>query len=96
VWLPGDGKVYVGGHFAKTIYRTGTSSSAVAATCVAAIDPATGLPDPNFTPKIYTTYPGVWTFASTPNRLWVGGDFTGEQQNGSNNHRPYLAAYPGI
>jgi hypothetical protein len=96
VWLPGDGKVYVGGHFAQKIYRTGSSSSAVAATLVAAIDPATGLPDPTFTPKIYKSYPGVWALTSTTNRLWVGGDFTGEQQNGSNNHRPYLAAYPGI
>jgi hypothetical protein len=96
VWLPGDGKVYVGGHFGQQIYRTGSSSSAVTATLVAAIDPATGLPDPNFTPKIYKTYPGVWTLNSTPNRLWVGGDFTGELQNGVNNHKPYLAAYPGI
>jgi len=97
VWLPpGDGKVYVGGHFGQQIYRTGSSSSAVAATLVAAIDRATGLPDPNFTPKIYKTYPGVWTLNSTPNRLWVGGDFTGELQNGVNNHKPYLAAYPGI
>jgi PQQ-like domain len=96
VWLPGDGKVYVGGHFGQQIYRTGSASSAVAATLVAAIDPATGLPDPNFTPKIYKTYPGVWTLNSTPNRLWVGGDFTGELQNGVNNHKPYLAAYPGV
>jgi hypothetical protein len=28
--------------------------------------------------------------------LWVGGDFTGELKNGSNNHKPYLAAYPGV
>jgi hypothetical protein len=94
VWLPGDGKVYVGGHFGQQIYRTGPSGGAVAATLVAAIDPATGLPDPSFTPKIYTTYPGVWALTSTPNRLWVGGDFTGELQNGINNHQPYLAAYP--
>jgi hypothetical protein len=96
VWLPGDGKVYVGGHFGQQIYRTGSSSSAVAATLVAAIDPTTGLPDPTFTPKIYKTYPGVWALTSTPNRLWVGGDFTGELQNGANNHMPYLAAYPGV
>jgi len=96
VWLPGDGKVYVGGHFGQQIYRTGSSASAVPATLLAAIDPTTGLPDPNFTPKIYKTYPGVWTLTSTTNRLWVGGDFTGELQNGVNNHKPYLAAYPGV
>jgi hypothetical protein len=28
--------------------------------------------------------------------LWVGGDFTGELQNGTNNKQPYLAAYPGV
>jgi hypothetical protein len=32
---------------------------------------------------------------STSTELWVGGDFTGEQQNGVNNKKPYLAAYPG-
>jgi hypothetical protein len=95
VWLPGDGKVYVGGHFAQQIYRTGSSASAVPATLVAAVDLTTGLPDPSFTPRIYKTYPGVWTLTSTASRLWVGGDFTGERQNGVNNHKPYLAAYPG-
>ena len=93
VWLPGDGKVYMGGHFGQQIYRTGSSASAVAATLVAAVDLTTGLPDPSFTPRIYKTYPGVWTFTSARNRLWVGGDFTGELQNGKNNQKPYLAAY---
>jgi hypothetical protein len=50
----------------------------------------------SFTPKIYKTWPGCWTFTTTPQRLWVGGDFTGELQNGKNNKAPYLAAYPGI
>jgi hypothetical protein len=96
VWLPGDGKVYVGGHFGQQIYSTGSSSSAIAATVVAAIDLTSGLPDSTFTPKIYKTYPGCWTFTSTLGKLWVGGDFTGELKNGSNNHKPYLAAYPGV
>ena len=43
----------------------------------------------------YKAYPGVWTFTSTAGKLWVGGDFTGEQVNGNNNKKPYLAAYPG-
>ena len=96
VWLPGDGNVYVGGHFGQQIYSTGSSSSAISATLVAAVDLTTGLPDPSFTPKIFKTYPGCWTLTTTPGELWVGGDFTGELQNGANNHKPYLAAYPGV
>jgi hypothetical protein len=95
VWLPGDGKAYVGGHFGQTIYNTATPGKAVSATVVAAVDLATGQPDPTFTPRIYTLYPGCWTLTSTSTELWVGGDFTGEQQNGVNNKKPYLAAYPG-
>jgi len=96
VWLPGDGKVYVGGHFGQQIASTGSSQSAVPATLVAAVDLSTGLPDSSFTPKIYKTFPGVWTLNSSAGKLWVGGDFTGEKVNGVNNHKPYLAAYPGV
>jgi hypothetical protein len=96
VWLPGDGEVYLGGHFGQEIYSTGSPSNAIPVTVVAAVDLTTGLPDSTFTPKIYKTYPGCWTFTSTPGVLWVGGDFTGELKNGSNNHKPYLAAYPGV
>jgi PQQ enzyme repeat len=96
VFLAGDGKAYLGGHFGTSIYSTANSHNPVAVTVVAAVDMATGQPDPTFTPKFYKTYPGCWTFTSAANELWAGGDFTGEQQNGSNNHKPYLAAYPGI
>jgi hypothetical protein len=94
VWLAGEGKAYVGGHFGQTIYNTATRGNAIAATVVAAVDLTTGQPDPSFTPRIYKLYPGCWTFTSTSGALRAGGDFTGEQQNGANNHKPYLAAYP--
>jgi len=96
VFLAGDGNAYLGGHFGQTIYNVATSRTQVAVTVVAAVNITTGQPDPTFTPKIFKTYPGCWTFAGTPGELWVGGDFTGELQNGSNNHKPYLAAYPGV
>jgi hypothetical protein len=96
VFLAGDGKAYLGGHFGTSIYNTANYRNPVAVTVVAAVDMANGQPDPTFTPKIYKTYPGCWAFTSTPGRLWVGGDFTGELQNARNNHKPYLAAYPGI
>jgi hypothetical protein len=94
VWLPGDGKAYVGGHFGQQIASTASSKSAVPATLLAAVDLSTGLPDTSFSPRIYKTFPGVWTLNSTTGKLWVGGDFTGELANGVNNHKPYLAAYP--
>jgi hypothetical protein len=96
VYLPGDGKAYLGGHFGTSIFSTAPPRTVVAVTVVAAVDVSTGLPDPDFTPKIYKTYPGAWTFTSTPGELWVGGDFTGELQNGRNNKQPYLAAFPGV
>jgi hypothetical protein len=94
LWLPGDGRLYIGGHFGQQVWSSGSSQNAVPATVVASIDLATGRPLADFTPGIYKTYPGAWTFTSTSGKLWVGGDFTGEQVNGANNHRPYLAAYP--
>jgi hypothetical protein len=57
---------------------------------------ANGQIDPSWTPMLYKAYPGVWTFTSTDGKLWVGGDFTGEQVNGKNNKKPYLAAYPSL
>jgi hypothetical protein len=96
VFLAGDGKAYLGGHFGTSIYNVATSRTQVAVTVVAAVDMATGQPDPTFTPKIFKTYPGCWTFSATPGKLWAGGDFTGELQNARNNHKPYLAAYPGV
>src|SRR4051812_16625014 len=96
VWLPGDGKVYFGGHFGQSIWSGAVKQNVVTASVVASVFISTGQIDTSWTPKIYTTYPGCWTFTSTPQKLWVGGDFTGEQVNGVNNHKPYLAAYPGI
>lgn len=96
VYLAGDGKAYLGGHFGQSIYNVATSHTQVPVTVVAAVDVTNGQPDSAFTPKIYKTYPGCWTFTSLPGGpLWVGGDFTGELQNARNNHKPYLAAYPG-
>jgi hypothetical protein len=89
VWLPGNGRLYVGGHFGHPIWG-GTENTNL----VAAVFTSTGQADTSWTPKFYTSYPGVWALTSTVGRLWVGGDFTGEMQNGSNNHKPYLAAYP--
>jgi hypothetical protein len=93
VWLAGDGELYLGGHFAQQI-QSGTT--VVPVTVVAAVFAATGQIDSSFTPKIYKTYPGCWAIQSTPGKLWIGGDFTGELANGTNNHKPYLAAYPVI
>jgi hypothetical protein len=96
VFLPGDGKAYLGGHFGTSIFNTGTPWTQVAVTVAAAVDLSTGQPDPGFTPKFYKTYPGGWTYAAAGNKLWIGGDFTGEGQNGKNNKKPYLAAFPGV
>ena len=94
LWLPGDGRLYIGGHFGQQVWNSKNSQNPLPATVVASVDLATGQPEPDFTPGIYRTYPGAWTFTSTYGKLWVGGDFTGEQVNGANNHQPYLAAYP--
>jgi PQQ-like domain len=96
VWLPGDGKVYFGGHFGKSVWVRGEKQNAVPATVVASVFISTGQIDASWTPKIYHVYPGCWTFTSAGRKLWVGGDFTGEQVNGSNNHKPFLAAYPRV
>ena len=94
--LPGDGRVYIGGHFGSSIWRGFFPQNPVDAGVVAAVFTSNGQIDTAFTPKIYKSYPGCWVITSTPGKLWVGGDFTGEQANGRNNHKPYLAAYPGI
>ncbi|HEX3223713.1 MAG TPA: hypothetical protein VHR35_14190 [Nocardioides sp.] len=96
VWLPGDGKVYYGGHFGQEIWSGFAKQNVVTASVVASVFISTGQIDTSWTPKIYHTYPGCWTFTSTAARLWVGGDFGGEQVNGMNNKKPFLAAYPGV
>jgi hypothetical protein len=96
VFLAGDGNAYLGGHFGTSIFNIANYRNPVAVTVVAAVNMATGQPDPTFTPKIYHTYPGCWTFTVADGKLWAGGDFTGERANSKNNHKPYLAAYPGI
>jgi hypothetical protein len=95
VWLPGDGRVYYGGHFGAGVWSQGNPGLEVDdARMLVSVSIATGLPQSDWTPYLYTSYPGVWCFTSTPGKLWVGGNFTGEQVNGANNHQPYVAAYP--
>jgi hypothetical protein len=94
VGLPGDGRVYFGGHFGIPVVSSVAPNTEVNARLVTAVFTATGLVDDAWTPWLYNAYPGVWTFAATSGKLWVGGDFTGEQVNGKNNHMPYVAAYP--
>jgi hypothetical protein len=96
VWLPGDGKVYYGGHFGQEIWTGALRQNVITASVVASVFTGTGQIDRSWTPKIYQTYPGCWTFTSTGQKLWVGGDFGGEQVNGTNNKMPFLAAYPGV
>jgi hypothetical protein len=96
VLLSGDDEVYFGGDFAKEIWSGFAKQNVVNASVVAAVFTATGQVDTAFTPRIYKTSPGCWTLTATPGKLWVGGDFTGEQVNGQNNHKPYLAVYPGL
>lgn len=96
IHLGDDGEVYLGGHFAISMYNTATPGTSVPVTVLAAVVLDTGQPDPDFNPRIYKTYPGAWALTDTPGRLWIGGDFTGELQNGKNNKLPYLAAYPSV
>jgi PQQ-like domain len=84
-----DGLVYVGGHFGR--YVGGVTN---VRSLLAAVNRTTGLTDPNFAPKLYTSYPGVWALAASPSTLYAGGNFTGVQgANGYNNHVPYFAAF---
>jgi len=92
--LPGDGRVYLGGHFGRKIWTD--SKDPVEASDVAAAFTATGQIDRTWTPRIYRVYPGTWALTSTAGRLWVGGDFAGQQADGVNNQLPYLAAYPRV
>ena len=102
--LGNDGRLYFGGHFAHWVqsgYATFNPRNPVSVTNVAALFTATGQIDPDFTPRIYKPYPGVWTISATAGRLWVGGDFKGEgvpRNSGGvkNNNVPFLAAYAGI
>jgi outer membrane protein assembly factor BamB len=86
--LPGDGLLYIGGHFGEFVGSTANDRE-----LMAAIDPSDGSVDPNFHPHFFTHYPGVWALAVTQGVLWGGGDFTGVESNGSNNHVPYLVAF---
>ena len=81
-----DGLVYVGGHF-------GTYIGNASRTILAAVNPVDASVDPNFAPRLYTTYPGVWDISTTSTRLYAGGNFTGVRRNGANDHVPYLAAF---
>ncbi|HEY2878243.1 hypothetical protein [Nocardioides sp.] len=94
-WLPGDGKVYFGGHFGLGVWSGPMPQNIVDAKMLVSVFTANGSIDPSWTPTLYKAYPGVWSFTSTAGKLWVGGDFTGEQVNGQNNKKPYFAAYPG-
>jgi hypothetical protein len=94
VGLPGDGFVYFGGHFGLGVWTGAAPQNKVPAKQVVSVSTATGQIDPSWLPRQYTNYPGTWAFTSTPGNLWAGGDFTGEAVNGSDNHKPYLAAYP--
>ena len=95
-WLPGDGKVYFGGHFGLGVWSGPRPQNIVDAKMLVSVFTANGAIDPSWTPTLYKAYPGVWTFTSTAGKLWTGGDFTGEQVNGKNNKKPFITAYPGI
>jgi PQQ-like domain len=94
--LPGDGEVYFGGHFGLGVWSGAKPQNQVPARGLVSVFTATGQIDPSWTPMLFTAYPGVWAMTPAAGKLWVGGDFTGEQVNGNNNKKPYLAAYPGI
>jgi hypothetical protein len=94
VWLPGDGRVYFGGHFGAGVWSAGNQQQEVDAKMLVGVFTSSGRIDSRWTPRLVSSYPGVWTFTSTDQDLWVGGDFTGEQVNGTNNRLPYLVAYP--
>ncbi len=88
--LPGDGLLYLGGHFGQYV-----GNSNIRRTDLAAVNPNNGQVDPDFHPKLFKRYPGVWTFATTPGMLHAGGNFLGmgAGPNARNNHVPYLTAF---
>ncbi len=88
VTVASDGLVYFGGHFGQF-----AGSSNTPRTLLAAANPANGSIDPNFAPKLFTTYPGVWALDSTPSRLYAGGYFTGVRSGTVNNKVPYYAVF---
>ena len=83
-----DGLVYIGGHFAQYVANTSNPRK-----LLAAVNRTTGLVDPEFAPRLHTSYPGVWAMAASPTTLFAGGDFSGVDVGGVNNHVPYLAAF---
>lgn len=88
VTVADDGMVYIGGHFAQFVKNTNNPR-----TLLAAIDPGTGDVAPDFAPKLYTSWPGVWALSASPSTLYAGGDLTGVRSGGYNNHVPYFAAF---
>jgi outer membrane protein assembly factor BamB len=82
-----DGYVYIGGHFSQYV-RTYANPR----TQMASINAATGAVGP-FNPVMYNHYPGVLAVTATPDRLYVGGAFSGVQENGESNHERFLAAF---
>ncbi len=90
VALGPDGLLYIGGHFNRYV---GVNDSAHERHLIAAVDPATGVLDPAFTPRFFKSYPGVWALAATPSRLYAGGYFQGVFNNDKNNHQPYFAMF---
>jgi hypothetical protein len=96
VGLPGDGRVYYGGHFGEGVWTPATKANPVPAKQLVAVFIANGQIDGSWLPRHITAYPGTWAFSATPGNLWVGGDFTGELVNGADNNKPYLAAYPDL
>ena len=86
-----DGKLYAGGHFVEI----GNDELRVPRTQLAALDPATGAIDPDFRPRFYDSYPGIWALAATSTRLYAGGYFGGAGASPPRQH-PYLAMFAGV
>jgi outer membrane protein assembly factor BamB len=78
------GVLYAGGHFGTI--GGGTHH------LLAAVNPLTGLVDPNFAVRFVGLYPGIWALDATTTSLNVGGHFTAAGP--SPNKYPYLAFFP--
>ncbi len=89
VGMTGDGLIYIGGHFGQYV-----GDRSIPRGIMAAVNASSGQVDPNFHPRLYGTYPGMWTITSAPGVLYGGGDFTGAGT--PNNKVPYLVAFAGI
>jgi PQQ-like domain len=91
--VTGDGLVYIGGHFGQYVGNINNPR-----TVMAAVNPIDGTVDQDFHPRIYQTYTGVWTIASTPGVLYGGGDFSGVGvgPDQTSNHVPFLVAFAAL